>query len=297
MAKSKRKISASQRDKNKIKIAKYLKKVGILSDRVNLHSGAYISKSVLTKVNKLQHFEYLDYKAVKVSKATAQAAKERGFEVVRGNRIIGPSNGEFTRRLKSGKLTGVKPVRGGLMEQVILPYGIDDVPSVIEQLRGGIDSFKLPDEQFAFMLNGNESFRAFPDTQSMIDYLQRYNVSGVSLTSKPEDLTDTFDKLTIFRLHPYDVDQNIRGPRRRRLDRQREKIAAIERGEYVGKPRKKRDKRRNMGGIALARYYAKEAARAVAKREAIKANPAKYEQSKAKAKARAQLSRDKRKGK
>lgn len=297
MAKSKRKVSASQRDKNKIKIAKYLKKVGILSDRANLHSGAYISKAVLKKVKQYEHFEYLDYKAVKVSRATAQAAKERGFEVVRGNRIIGPSTKTFTRRLKSGTLTGVKPVRGGLMEQVILPYGIDDVSSVIEQLRGGIDSYKLPEEQFAFMLNGNESFRAFQDTQSMIDYLQRYNVSGVSLTSKPEDLTETFDRLTIFRLHPYDIEQNIRGPRKRRLDRQREKMVAIGRGEYVGQPRKKRDKRRNMGDVALARYYAKEAARDAARREKIKSNPSQYEVVKAAAKLRAQKSRDNRKGK
>jgi hypothetical protein len=300
VAKNRRKISAAQRDKSNIETAKILKKAGIISKQAKLHSGSYISPGVLRKVREHQAAANLGYKAVKVSKATAQAAKERGYQVIAGNKIIGPSSQQFRNRLKKGELTGVRPVKGGFMEEVTLPYNVYDMRSLMEQLGEGIDTLKMPDEQFAFKYHGNESYRAFMNSKQLLDYLQHYK-SFVGVESvKPEDLQEEFEAFTIFRLHPNAVDLNIRGPRRRREDRKRERKEAIERGEYVGVPRKRKsraDKAAAMHPNAAKRYLAKMAKKDQARREKIAADPKAAAEYKRKARARAQKSRDNKKGK
>lgn len=217
MAKNKRRISATQRDKSVIEVAKKLKKAGILSKQVNLHSGRYVSRGVLKKVIEKQHLAHLDYQAVKVSRAVAQAAKERGFEVVAGNKIIGPKDTLFKKRLISGELTGVKPVKGGYMEEVVLPHTVFDMKSLVHQLELGIDSLKLPNEQFAFKFFGHESYKAFMNTEQMLTYLRGYKTlfdPGGSL--KPEELTEEFQNLVIVRLHPNDTRRLIPSKERRK---------------------------------------------------------------------------------
>lgn len=217
MAKNKRKISSTQRDKSVIEVAKKLKAAGILSKKANLHSGRYVSRGVLKKVIEKQHLAHLNYQAVKVPKELAKAAKERGFEVVGGNKIVGPKDGMFSRRLKAGELTGVKPVKGGYFEEVVLPYSVFDMKSLVHQLELGIDSYKLPNEQFAFKFHGHESYKAFMNTEQMLTYLRGYKTlfdPGGSL--KPEELTEEFQNLVILRLHPNDTRRLIPSKERRK---------------------------------------------------------------------------------
>lgn len=220
MAKNKRRISATQRDKAVIDVAKKLKKAGILSKKANLHSGRYVSRGVLKKVIEKQHLAHLNYQAVKVPKKLAQEAKERGFEVVAGNKIIGPRDGAFKKRLLSGELTGVKPIKGGYMEEVVLPHTVWDMRSLVAQLETGIDTLKLPNEYFAFKFYGNESYRAFPDTEDMLKYLRGYkSIFDLNGSLKPEELQEEFQNLVIFRLHRNDAGRLIRSPDRRKKER------------------------------------------------------------------------------
>lgn len=210
MAKNKRRISATQRDKAVIEVAKKLKKAGILSKKANLHSGRYVSRGVLKKVIEKQHLAHLNYQAVKVSKKLAEEARQRGFEVVQGNKIVGPRDTLFKKRLLAGELTGVKPVKGGYMEEVILPHTVWDMRSLVNQLESGIDSLKLDDEQFAFKFYGHESYRAFMDTDDMLKYLRGYKtLFDPNGALKPEELTEEFQNLVIFRLHRNDIRQLI----------------------------------------------------------------------------------------
>ena len=133
MAKSKAKPSAAQRDRNVIETAKILKQKGLLSKQANLHSGKYVSRGVLAKVKQLQHIAALDYIGVKADKQTIKAAIERGYQVA-NNRIIGPKQTSFRNRIKKGELTGIKPVKGGYMEEVILPHSVMDMYALVEQL-------------------------------------------------------------------------------------------------------------------------------------------------------------------
>lgn len=299
MAKSRRKPSAAQRDKYAISVAKKLKEAGILSKQTKLHSGRYISKEVLRKVRELEPMSRLDYKAVKVSKATAQAAKERGYQVVGGNKIIGPSTPQFRNRLKKGELTGVKPVKGGYMEEVILPHTVFDMRSLVTQLEEGIDTLKMPEERFAFKYHGHESWRSFRDTQELLDYLRHYKgVLGLSESMKPEDLQEEFDALTLFRLHPATEYLSIPGPKQRLERAKRERMEAIARGEYVPRPRKRKSKYERadyMSGIGKIKYLERLAKQERKKREKIMADPTKYEAYKAAAKKRAKASRDNKK--
>lgn len=294
MAKHKGRISASQRDKSVIEAAKLLKKAGILSKQVKLHSGKYVSRGVLAKVRQFQHVAALDYIGVKVDKKTLQAAKERGYQVA-NNRIIGPRNTEFKKRLTSGIVTGIKPVKGGFMEEVILPHTVMDMYALVEQLETGIDTFKMPHEQFAFKFFGNESYRAFRDSADLLEYLKHYkSVFAPNGSLKAEDLQDEFDNLAIFRLHPNDISYNIRG----RTVREKQKKEARARGE--GRTYQRRslgEKLAEMDENRAKRIRARMAAKSQAQREKRAADPKSYEEYKAKARERAQRSYEKRKPK
>lgn len=203
MAKSKRNVSAAQRDKTNIARAKYLKKVGILSKLTKLHGGKYISKAVLRKVRQLEAAADYGYKPVKVSKELASAAKAKGFQVVQGNKIIGPPSYKFRKRLKEGQLTGVRPVKGGMLEEVILPHTITDIQKFLNNA-DDIDNLKLDDEVFAFKYKGFMSYRAFVSTKDMLEYLRYYQ--GLF---NPESEDEEFENFVLLRLHGEDQRQFI----------------------------------------------------------------------------------------
>lgn len=302
MAKTKAKRSAAQRDKNNIAIAAQLKKAGILSKQAKLHSGSYISKGVLKKVREYQHQAALGYKAYEAPKSVVQAAKERGYQTVGGTKIIGPKSDTFRKRLKAGEVTGIKPVRGGFMEEVTLPHDVYDMRTLMEKLEGGIDSLKLPEEQFAFKYHGAESYRAFLDTRMMLDYLRHYKGAfDFNPSAKPEDLQEEFANFTIFRLHPNAVDLNIRGARRRREDKKAKRIADIKAGTYNAEGRKRyrkslSEKLAEMPEARAKRIRTRMAKQRTEERAKLAADPAKLADYRAKAKARAKASRDRNKG-
>lgn len=287
MSKNKRKISSAQRDRIAIEVAKELKKAGILSKQAKLHSGKYISRGVLAKVKEYRAAADLGYKAVTVSKATARAAKERGYQVVQGNKIIGPATPQFRNRLKAGALTGVKPVRGGLMEEVTLPHTVMDMHSLVAQLEEGIDTLKLPDEYFAFKYKGAESYRAFPTTEQLLEYLKHYKgIFSPNGSLKAEDLQEEFDALTIFRLHRHDIRANIRGPGRR------------PKTPYTNRNRKSlSEKLATMHPDRAERLRKKIAEKSAVARKARAADPVALEAYREKARARAAKSYQNRKGK
>jgi hypothetical protein len=294
MAKRKPSIRPSQRDKSVIEAAKLLKKAGILSKQTKLHSGKYVSRGVLAKVRQFQHVAALDYIGVKVDKKTLQAAKERGYQVANG-RVIGPKNTEFKKRISSGVVTGIKPVKGGFMEEVILPHTVMDMYALVEQLETGIDTYKMPHEQFAFKFYGVESRRAFRDSAHLLEWLKHYkSIFSPNGSLKAEDLQEEFDALTIFRLHPNDVSYNIRSGALREKQR-KEKIARGEGRTY--QRRSLSEKLADMDENRAKRIRARMAKRSQEQREKRAADPAKYEEYKAKARERAARSYDKRKPK
>lgn len=295
MAKNKRRISAAQRDKSVIEVAKILKAKGLISKQANLHSGRFVSRGVLAKVKELQHIAALDYIGVKANKAVVKAAKERGY-MVSNNRVIGPKATSFRNRISKGELTGVKPVKGGFMEEVVLPHTVMDMYALVEQLETGIDSFKLPTEQFAFKFFGAESYRAFRDSADLLEYLKHYkSIFAPSGSLKTEDLQEEFDALTIFRLHPADIGISIRG----RDLREKQKREARARGE--GRPkyrgRTMAEKLDAMNPDRAARLRKRMADKQAAKRAELANNPAKAQAYKDAAKARAKRSYENRKGK
>jgi len=294
MAKPKARISASQRDKSVIDAAKLLKKAGILSKQAKLHSGKYVSRGVLAKVREFQHVAALNYIGVKVDKKTLQAAKERGYQVA-NSRVIGPRNTEFKKRITSGIVTGIKPVKGGFMEEVVLPHTVMDMYGLVEQLETGIDTFKMPHEQFAFKFFGNESYRAFRDSADLLEYLKHYkSIFAPNGSLKTEDLRDEFDNLSLFRLHPHDIDYNIRG----RTVREKQKKAARARGEGRSYQRKSlAEKLATMDENRANRIRARMARKAADRREKIASDPKTHEEYKAKARARAAASYQNRKPK
>lgn len=294
MAKSKRKISSTQRDKYWINRAKELKKAGIISARANLHSGRYISAGVLKKAREYEASAHLGYKAYSAPKAIVKAARERGFITVGGTKIVGPKTPTFAKRVSSGELTGVRPIKGGMMEEVVMPHTVYDMRSLVEQLKEGIDTLKLPSEQFAIKYKGYESYRAFMNTQQLLDYLQHYRGFEQASSLKPEEMAEEFQNLSILRIHPADVERLIRSPMQRKEDRKIDRMERIARGEYVGTKTRKSKSRLEKAALMrpwqAERYLAKMAAKDKAKREKMSdADRAAYKE---RARMRAKKSRD-----
>lgn len=260
MAKSKAKVSSTQRNKVAIETAKLLKKKGVLSKNTKLHGGKYISRAVLKKVQEFQHVAKPSYKALKVTKAIAQRAKAEGYQVVQGNRVIIPANHEFEKRVKRGDISGIRPVRGGFMSEVVIPFNPDNSASLLNWLEhGNLDDLKLEDEMFAFSFHENMSYRAFYDAATMRKYLEHY---------KQDEMIKA---LRLFRLHPEDQRKFILG----RTERERIKKA---KGKHVSD---RRESGRSRYAERMARLE--------------KNSPAKYARVKAEEKERSRLKYEKKK--
>lgn len=295
LAKNKRKPSAAQRDKNNIELARLLKQSGIISKQANLHSGRHISRDVLAKVRKYEDFAHLNYGTVKVKKEVAKAAKERGYQVVQGNRIVGPKEASFRNRLKAGKVTGIKPVKGGYMEEIMMPHTVFDMQTLVDQLEQGIDTYKMPNEQFAFKYKGSESYRAFRDSQDLLNYLQHYKgIRDLGAGVRPEDLQEEFEALTLFRLHPNAISLNIPSHSARKKRSAERRAEKIRNGEWVYRDGTRRKKSRDdLPTWKADKIRAEEKERARRKREKMrKENPAKYAEYKAAGAARSKASRE-----
>ena len=216
MAKHKRKISASQRDKVAIAKAVVLKRKGLLSKQTKLHGGKYISRGVLKKVEQYQHVATPAYRTIEVPKKFADAAKEAGYEVVRGKFLVIPNDPEWIKRLKkaikefqeTGKtdfLAGIRPVKGGHIEEVILPFDPQNIQELVELIESeNIDKLKLPDEMFAFQVGGDQqggasgmSWRGYFSSKDMAEKFRHY---------KPDIFVVG---LKFFRLHPEDQSKFI----------------------------------------------------------------------------------------
>lgn len=203
MAKSKAKVSAAQKDKYAISVAKYLKKIGVLSKQTKLHGGKYISRAVLKKVGEFEYVASNRYKAAKVSKSYLQKAREQGYAIV-GNRVIVPDTRNVEKRLAAGLIVGVIPIKGGTLEAVVTPY--NDLSSLMKALQSGeLDRMKTGEEQFMFSLYGNMSYGGLRDSDHLASYLSRYQSAQEALSMRPEDQADYAKNLVIYRVNRTDV--------------------------------------------------------------------------------------------
>jgi len=282
MAKNKRKISSTQRDKLAIETAKILKKKGVLSKQTKLHGGKFISRAVLKKVQEFQHVARPDYRALKVTKDYAKKAKEEGYQVVQGNRVIVPADHDFVKRVKKGIISGLKPVKGGFMSEITIPFTAENVHELTNKLQyESLDDLKLDHEQFAFSFHGNMSYRAFLDTDTMRKYLEHYKQD------------EKIRAVKVYRLHPSDVSTFIKGREyRERMKRQTRTRTVQDRRAPTGK-RTYSERMERLEKVApnrAAKVREKAAKKSVEQRAKLLSDPAKLEAYRAKGRERARVS-------
>lgn len=289
----KRKLSAKQTDKGYKEAAKYLKKRGFISKQTDLHQGRHISRAIVRKVEQFQREIAADYKTVKVTKKIASRAKEAGFVVVGGNKVVIPSDRKFENRLKKGNLSGVTPVRGGFLESVVLPYDVMDMRGLVEDLRKNpkaLDNLKLSGEKFAFKLYGNLSYETFYSAQKLIEYLEKYrSIFDAAGDLRSEHLDEIYQNLSFYKLQA--VDERGLIPSRDQRDAARK---ARGRALIDGRRGRTNAERNALRSPELvARFKRKSARIAKANREAM--SDEERQAYREKARVRAQLSRDRRK--
>lgn len=286
MAKRTRKPSGMQLNKDAIYVAKILKKKGILSKNTKLHGGRYISRAVLHKVNELQHYQTSSYTTLKISKANAKLAKAEGYQIVQGNKLIVPRDHDFIKRIKAGLISGVKPVRGGQMAEVTLPFNVNNVRELTKALEeDNLDHLKLEGEHFAFSITENGysgmSYRGFGSSEQMRKYFEHYD-PGIEI-----------DKVKFFRLHPENTTDFIKGIQ----ERKRERMAA---GIFTKQSRRPRNRETSyieylerISPIRAKHHRKLIAERTKARREALAADPIAAEKYREAARQRAKKSYDK----
>lgn len=282
MAKSKRKIPASQADKYWIKAASLLKKKGVISKQAKLHGGKYISRSVLKKAQEFHYVLEDRYTTTKVSKTLAKELKEKGFHIAQGNRVVTPNDIRYRKALAAGQYAGVVPVKGGYMDKIILPHTIYDIKQLVEKGKPALEALKLRDEDFIFKYRGYTSYRSFRDTNQLLEYLLHYKGIDRALSDEDADrMQEEFEALEIYRLNRSDVDaviptvqerrqiaKSLRSPDRRENKRptryeKLDKYTPQWREHLLDKwAEKDRQKRANMTPAKKAEYQAKARERA-----------------------------------
>lgn len=278
MAKHKREPSSSQRDRLAIETAKVLKRKRILSKQTKLHGGKYISYNVLKKVQEYQHAARPHYTSVKVAKDVARKAKAEGYQVVQGTRVIVPKDHGFIKRVKAGQVSGIKPVKGGFMSEIQLPFDPHNYTELLELLRTeNLDDLKLPNERFAFRVGGTEgspmgmSYRTFGNGREIAEYLQHYK-PDVFITG-----------LKFFRLHPEDTHEFILPIRRRHEWRKRHRTVQDRREGSQGVYARRMARLDEVNPKKAAKIRKENAARARARYEADKAKPGYMEKARKRA--------------
>jgi hypothetical protein len=299
VAKSRRKATGLQRNKEILALARIGKRKGFLSKRTKLHGGRFVSRRVANKLDRLTASIESNYTTVKVPRKQAALAKLQGFEIIAGNRIVVPPDRRFINRVKRGMISGVIPIKGGHIEAVVLPFDAYDMRDFIEKLRDNpklIDDLKLPTEAFAFRLYGNMSYQAVGNVDQLLKYMQHYrSIFDAAGDLREENLDEIYQNFQLFRIQPADI-------RRYSMNRtDRIKAGLI---NPKGNKRAPTDGRRSqtrqeilqrMHPARLQRLLARQSAKTREYREKLKRNPIAYAKVKERARERAKASRDRKK--
>jgi len=294
MAKRKRPVSTSQRDKSAIAAAKYLKAQGLISKQAKLHGGKYISRAVLKKTRELEWIVKNNYKAVKAPREMIERARTGGQVVVR-NRLIVPKGMNAERRIRMGALPGVIPVPGGQMFTVDLPYSTMS-EFLVALYDGRVDALKQRQENFAFTYFGHMSQRAFRDGKDLYQWLIKYDSITNPITGDiMSEMDQQYSHFRLYRMlpgvwNPPTYEQAQLAKKRRRF------MTATQNDRRASRSRTKRIDEITVSAAEQRRAYDRE--RKKAERERLKlTDPLKYEAIKAAGAARSIASRNRRKGK
>lgn len=295
--KRKRKPSGLQINKTVIATAKKLKARGILSKNTKLHGGKFISRSVVKKTFEFQHAAALNYKAIKVPKAQAEKARSEGFAIVRGNYIVSPADRKSQNRIKAGDIAGVKPIKGGYIEAIVLPHSIFDIRTLYNSLATGeLDKLKLDKEEFAFAFFEHFSYRTFKNTPELLKYLTHYkSIFDAAQDMRADTMGETFRNLQLFRVNSNSISEyNLDGKFRAERTAKRNKTYQDRRNQNESYHFKRLNK---MHPDRAMREIKRMNAKAAIYRETLAADPAKLAEYNAKGRKRAKASYAKRKKK
>jgi hypothetical protein len=183
-----------------IELVKKLKQRGFFSKTTNLKSGRSVSKYAASKAKRLAPYIDLDYKAYKVSRSNLKKGAAAELLII-NNRIVGPSDRRFKKRIDKGNLGGILPVAGGELRQLIIPMTVTTLESFLRFIRNDIDKLKYKNESFMFKLRENKSTRTFIAGKDIADWITSYSIFESWIEGAGDIITD----LIIYRLHPRDA--------------------------------------------------------------------------------------------
>lgn len=172
-AKAARQAKSKQLNKKYRHEAAQLKRLGILSNRVNARSN--ISRSTKTKINKFRGVLEGREIAVKAPKEIRQKYTEKGVLEERGSFLIAPKQFKNQKgRIQRGLVQITRPLKVGQEEYVILPFNAADMPELVRRLKEdeSLDGLKQWNEFFSFRLEGWNAHAAFINMEELGDYIE-----------------------------------------------------------------------------------------------------------------------------
>lgn len=156
-----------------------LKKAGVLSSRVDARKN--ITRATRTKINKFA--DVLEGRVLAVKAKPEIRAKYEGVLPQRGTfLLVDKERAKDKAKIRRGLVEIERPMyapitglRYGEEREVILPFKLVDMPSLVERLQEDetLDGLKMGDEMFAFRIDGWASKIGFADAKEMGDYISR----------------------------------------------------------------------------------------------------------------------------
>lgn len=180
-----------------------LKKLGLVSKRIDLRTYKP-TKYMRGKIRKVEGVLTGKQQVVKLTPEQGRVLREqykglKNIQFVNGRVVVNTPKNE-TADIKDNMLRRVRKLGGkdgAYIESIRIPVDARNPNEILRWIEGGgAERAKFNRDYFGFRYYGNASLRSFPDTRSLLDYLQQYKQfeDGASLR-------DDFD-FELFRVWP-----------------------------------------------------------------------------------------------
>lgn len=158
-----------------------------------------------TKLNQLAPYLNNEYTALKVSPRMARIYKEAPSGIapaVSNGRVLVRNEPQYRAAVRRGIPVRIRKLRNGEHEFVPLPIkptSPEDLADIINA-NPVFNQLKYEDELFAFKINGHPSYGMFPDLESLVANLMKYENLDPD-TVGDEEANNNFMSIEIFRSH------------------------------------------------------------------------------------------------
>jgi hypothetical protein len=156
------------------------------------------SSYMRTKLNKMEPYLSSDYTSLKLAPRMAKAYREAPSDItplVSNGRVLVRNEPRYKALVKNGVPARIRKLKSGQHEYVPLPIKPTSPEDLADVIRANpvFNQLKHEDELFAFKINGHPSYGMFPDLESLVQSLLRYETLDPTSNDEAEKIFRTIE--------------------------------------------------------------------------------------------------------